>query len=64
MKDTIYFYIQNCHTYRYEKVVRDSYHDILKDLLIFTYFFTNTILDIVIRLLSSNGYNVMLIVID
>lgn len=63
IKDIIYCYIQNCHTYRLAKVFRNQYHSFLKLLLIFIYPWTDVILDFVTRQPLSNGFNSVLIVI-
>ena len=64
MKDTVYRYIRNCHTCRNAKVSRDQYNGLLKPLSIPMRFWTNVTLDFVIGLLYSNGYNVVLMIID
>ena len=64
MKDTVYRYIQNCHTCRRAKAPRDQYNGLLKPLPIPTRPWTDVTLDFVTRLPHSNGYNAVLIVID
>ncbi len=64
MKDIVYHYIQNYHTYRYVKAPRNQYNVIFQPLPIPTHPWTDVILDFVMELPPSNGYNVVLIVID
>ena len=64
MKDTVYYYIQNCHTCRRAKAYRDRYNGILKPLPIPIRPWTDITLDFVTGLPPSNSYNAVLIVIN
>lgn len=57
-------YITNNHTCRCVKAPRDRYNSLLKSLLIPFQPRTNVTFDFVTSLLISNGYNVILIVVD
>ena len=64
MKNTVYRYIRNCHTCRHAKAPRNQYNNLLKLFPISTHPWTDVTLDFVVRLLCSNGYNAILMVID
>ena len=64
MKDIIYCYIQNCHTFKRAKASRDQYNGLLKLLQIRTRPWTNVTLDFVTGILYSYSYNAVLLVID
>lgn len=51
----IYCYIQNCHLYKYAKILRDWYNSLLKWLLILSYSYTKIIFEFVTDLLISKG---------
>ncbi len=57
-------YIQNCHTCRRVKALRDWYNGFLKPLPIPSRPWTDITLNFVTGLLISNGYNAILIVVD
>ena len=60
----MYYYSQNCHTCRHAKACRDKYNNLLKPLLILSHHWTGITLDFVTEIPPSNGYNVVLMVID
>ena len=64
LKKIVQHYIQNYHFYRYAKVSKDSYNDLLKPLPIPSRPLTNITLDFVTSLPISNSYNPILIVVD
>ncbi len=64
IKDIVYHYIRNCHTYRHAKALRDWYNGILKPLPILTCSWIDVTLDFETELPSSNGYNAIVMVID
>ena len=64
IKYKVHHYIRNCHTCRRTKAPRNRYNGILKSLPIPTRPWTNVIPDFLTGLSLSNGYNVVLMVID
>ena len=57
-------FIQNYHTYKWARISRNWYNNILKSLLIFTYSWIDITLNFIIELLLNNGYNIVLMIID
>lgn len=60
----VQYYIQNFHTYRYAKVLKDQYNILLKLLTILFYLQTNVTLDFVTGLFISYNYNIILMIVD
>lgn len=57
MREIVYYYILNCHTFRRAKVSRDWYHCILKSWSILTRPWTDVTLNSMIILSLNNSYN-------
>ena len=64
LKKIVQYYIQNCHSCRRTKALRDWYNGLLKPLPIPSHPCTNVTLDFVTGLSISNGYNAILMVVD
>ena len=64
MKNIVHCYIQNCHTYKWAKALRDQDNDVLKPLPLPSRLWTNNTPDFTIGLLLSNGYNSVLMIIN
>lgn len=60
----VHCYIWNSNICKYAKAFKDQYNGLLKLLLIFSYLWTKIPLDFVTGLASSNGYNIVIIVVD
>ena len=64
LKKMVQRYIQNCHSCRRAKALRDRYNDLLKPLPIPSRLWTDVTLDFLTGLPISNDYNAILMVVD
>lgn len=64
IKDTVFHYIQHCHTCKCAKIHKNQYNSILKPLSISICLWTDFTLYFVIKHLSGNNYTTVFIVID
>lgn len=64
IKDTVYYFIRNYHTFRRANAARDWHHFLLNYLLILTRAWTDLTFDLVTRLPVRHRHNVVLMVIN
>ncbi len=64
LKKIVQCYIQNCHSCRRAKALKDRYNGLLKPLLISSCPWTDVTLDFVTDLPISNSYNTILMIVD
>lgn len=64
MKDIVYCYIENCHTYKYTKLFQIQEIDLLKPLSILTWFWTNITLNLWTEISLSSNYDIVTIMIE
>lgn len=64
LKKIFQYYIQNCHTCKYATAPKKQYDDLFKHLWILFCPQTDITLDFVTGIFISNGYNIVLIVVD
>lgn len=60
----VQYYILNYHSCRHAKAPRDWYNSLLKSLILLSCPWPDVIFDFIIGLPISNGYNIILIVVD
>lgn len=64
MKDIVYLYVQKFPMFKDANVSKNQYHLLLKLLPIVSLSYTDVIFNLVVKLLLSNWFNIVLIIID